>query len=453
MSTELKIPALGESIQEVQIGRWLKREGEQVAEDENVVELETDKASMEIPAPAAGVLAKILKHEGDSVSIGETIAVLEHDGKPAENEKPKPEKAEAQVKKDAEVKKKEPPPAPPAPPQEAPPSKPPASAKLPAEPAKPSELPELSRERRVAPALSPSARRALRELGIRAEDIPATGKPIRREDVLRHAEERQPAEEVGRETPAEERKPAEAVEKPIAPAAAEGLEEVVSMSLIRRRIAKRLVEAQQQAALLTTFNEIDMSEVIELRKHHREQFQDRYGIKLGFMSFFVKGVIDALKQFPTVNAEIRGTNIVYRNYYHIGIAIGAQRGLVVPVLRHAERMSFAEVEQAIDDFAHRAQENKLKPEELEGGTFTITNGGIYGSLFSTPIVNPPQSGVLGMHAIQERPVAREGQVVIRPMMYVALTYDHRILDGRDAASFLRRVKEAIEEPMRMLIET
>ncbi|MCI0358992.1 MAG: 2-oxoglutarate dehydrogenase complex dihydrolipoyllysine-residue succinyltransferase [Planctomycetaceae bacterium] len=404
MSIELKIPALGESIQEVQIGRWLKREGEAVAEDENVVELETDKASMELPAPAAGVLARILKREGDSVSIGETIAVFERDGKPAE--KSKPEIATQQ-------------------------SEPPPSAS--------------------PPAVTPSARRALRELGLRAEDVAIAGKRLRREDVLKHAQQRKQSDAAGSQ-PADEHPPA-ALPPALPPPAASPLEEVVPMSLIRRRIARRLVEAQQQAALLTTFNEIDMSAVIELRKHHREQFQGRYGIKLGFMSFFVKAAVDALKQFPAVNAEIRETNIVYRNYYHIGIAIGADRGLVVPVLRHAERMSFAEIEQAIDDFAHRAQENKLKPGELEGGTFTISNGGIYGSLFSTPIVNPPQSGVLGMHAIQERPVAHDGQVVIRPMMYVALTYDHRILDGRDAASFLRRVKEAVEEPTRMLIET
>jgi 2-oxoglutarate dehydrogenase E2 component (dihydrolipoamide succinyltransferase) len=288
-------------------------------------------------------------------------------------------------------------------------------------------------------------------MGIRAEDVPAAGKRLRREDVLRHVQQQHAA--AASEQPTAGPRAASEGAETVAGASKSELEDVVPMSLIRRRIVQRLVEAQQQAALLTTFNEIDMSAVVELRKHHREHFQDRYGVKLGFMSFFVKAVIDALKQFPKMNAEIRDTNIVYRNYYHISIAIGAERGLVVPVLRHAERMSFAEIEKAIDDFAERAQENKLKPNELEGGTFTITNGGIFGSLFSTPIVNPPQSGVLGMHAIQERPVAHDGQVVIRPMMYVALTYDHRLLDGRDAASFLRRVKEAIEEPTRMLLET
>ncbi len=431
MSIELKIPALGESIQEVQIGRWLKHEGDAVAEDENVVELETDKASMELPAPAAGVLAKILKHEGDSVSIGEAIAVFEQDGQVAERQRPA--KAKEQAAKETPIEA-------------------PATHAKPKTRRKAAESSAASRGHRESPAVTPSARRALRELGIRPEEVAAAGKQLRREDVLRHVEQRQQSA-AGEQQPAEDRSAAKLAAQGATAAAASDLEESVPMSLIRRRIAQRLVEAQQQAALLTTFNEIDMSAVIELRKEHREQFQDRYGIKLGFMSFFVKAVIDALKQYPTVNAEIRGSNVVYRNYYHIGIAIGAERGLVVPVLRHAERMSFAEVEQAIDDFAHRAQENKLKPDELAGGTFTITNGGIYGSLFSTPIVNPPQSGVLGMHVIQERPVAHGGQVVIRPMMYVALTYDHRLLDGRDAASFLRRVKEAIEEPMRMLIET
>ena len=224
------------------------------------------------------------------------------------------------------------------------------------------------------------------------------------------------------------------------------------MSKLRRTVAERLVEAQRNAALLTTFNEIDMSGVMALRKEYGEAFQKKYTVKLGFMSFFVKAAIDALKQFPVINAEVRGTDIIYHNYFDIGVAIGSGKGLVVPVLRNAERMSFAEIELAIGDLGRRAQENKLKPDELQGGTFTISNGGVYGSLLSTPIVNPPQSGVLGMHGIQERPIAHEGQVVIRPMMYIALTYDHRIVDGREAVTFLRRVKEAIENPTRMLIE-
>jgi 2-oxoglutarate dehydrogenase E2 component (dihydrolipoamide succinyltransferase) len=270
--------------------------------------------------------------------------------------------------------------------------------------------------------------------------------------VLRHVEEQADKKP---KKPADERVEPEAIQaKPSEkPDVAGGeLEEVVPMSLIRRRIAERLVQAQQQAALLTTFNEIDMSAVNELRAAYRDQFQKKYGVKLGFMSFFVKAVVDALKGQPELNAEIRQDQIVYRNYYHIGVAIGSPKGLVVPVLRFAERMSFAEIERSIDDLARRAADNKLKPHELEGGTFTITNGGVFGSLLSTPIVNPPQSGVLGMHAIQDRPVAREGQVVIRPMMYVALTYDHRLIDGREAVTFLKRIKEAIEDPARMLLE-
>jgi 2-oxoglutarate dehydrogenase E2 component (dihydrolipoamide succinyltransferase) len=229
-------------------------------------------------------------------------------------------------------------------------------------------------------------------------------------------------------------------------------EEVVPMSRLRRTVAERLVEAQRNAALLTSFNEIDFTSVKSLREAHGEAFQQKYKVKLGLMSFFVKAAIDALKQFPMLNAEVRGTDIVYHNYYDIGVAIGSGKGLVVPVLRQAERMSFAEIEMAIGDFASRAQANRLKPDELQGGTFTISNGGVYGSLLSTPIVNPPQSGVLGLHAIQDRPVAREGVVVIRPMMYVALTYDHRLVDGREAVTFLKRIKETIENPARMLIE-
>jgi 2-oxoglutarate dehydrogenase E2 component (dihydrolipoamide succinyltransferase) len=278
---------------------------------------------------------------------------------------------------------------------------------------------------------------------------------------VRPAQERTRSERLREETRAERERPPARGEVPNAPlqlpapgtsAAAGRNEEVVPMSKLRRTVAERLVEAQRNAALLTTFNEADMSSVMALRKEHGEAFQKKYGVKLGFMSFFVKATIDALKQFPAVNAEVRGNDIVYHNYFDIGVAIGSGKGLVVPVLRNAERMSFAETEIAIGDFGRRAQENKLKPDELQGGTFTISNGGVYGSLLSTPIVNPPQSGVLGMHSIQERPVAREGQVVIRPMMYVALTYDHRIVDGREAVTFLKRVTETIENPARMLIE-
>ena len=292
--------------------------------------------------------------------------------------------------------------------------------------------------------LMPAARRILAERGVKPEEVPATGPGGRllKEDALSYLER---VEESKIEQPPAEKKP------PAGPTS-DREEEIIPMSPLRRRIAERLVEAQQSAALLTTFNEIDMTAVMELRRQYRESFEKKYSIKLGFMSFFVKASIEALKLIPQVNAEVRGTDIVYRNYYDIGIAIGGGRGLVVPVLRHAERMSFAEIERAIDDFARRAETNKLNLDELRGGTFTITNGGIYGSLLSTPIINPPQSGILGMHAIQERPVVREGQIVIRPMMYVALTYDHRIVDGREAVTFLRHIKGLLEDPARILLE-
>jgi 2-oxoglutarate dehydrogenase E2 component (dihydrolipoamide succinyltransferase) len=424
MVHELKIPQSGESIQEVQIGQWLKEEGQWVQRDETVVELETDKASLDLPAPVAGLLTKVLKKNGEEAEIGETIAIIDPDGQ-------QPDES--------------------------------------AEEAKPGKLPEPL-------IIMPAAQRLLREHDLQGRQVPATGPGGRllKEDVLRYVQEHEqegaaeadvssaaesaPAAEEQRQQPPPAESPApetaEVAETPGVPPAATGdrQEESVPMSLIRRRIAARLVQAQQEAALLTTFNEIDMSEVIQLRRQYRDRFEEKYNIKLGFSSFFVKAVIEGLKEFPAINAEIHEKTIVYRNYFDIGIAIGGGKGLVVPALRNAERLSFAEIEQQIADFAVRARENKIRPEELQGGTFTITNGGVYGSLLSTPIVNPPQSGVLGLHAIQERPVARDGQVVIRPMMYVALTYDHRIVDGREAVTFLKRVQEIIEEPARMLLE-
>jgi len=426
MPIELKIPAVGESVQEVQIGRWLKKPGDSVEEDQSVVELETDKASLEVPAPRSGVLEKILKQEGETVSVGEVIGYIqEGNGKPsgAKSDGTKKEDAKPQAEKksspDTKVKEKEEGPSPP---------------------------------------ITPSARRALREHHLSSKDVEPTGDRIRREDVLRHVEhvealDTHPHKEKTPEAKVEKSKETPRELVAATPSGDEPDTEVRRMSLIRKRIAKRLVEAQHTAALLTTFNEIDMSAVIALRKEHGERFAKRYGIKLGFMSFFVKATIDALRQFPDLNAEIRGEDqVVYHQAYHIGVAIGATKGLVVPVLNNAQWLSFAETELAIADFAKRAEENKLEPHELAGGTFTITNGGVYGSLLSTPIVNPPQSGVLGMHSIQERPIGRNGQIVLAPMMYVALTYDHRLIDGRQAVLFLRRIKEAIEEPARMLVE-
>jgi 2-oxoglutarate dehydrogenase E2 component (dihydrolipoamide succinyltransferase) len=425
MSIELKIPEVGESVREVQIGRWLKQEGDAVALDENVVELETDKASMELAAPAAGVIGKILKKEGDMVAVGDVIGYVEEQaGAPAKKAEPAPEKPAASA----------------------------AVQPAPESTESPKQVVESAPEKVTEEvAVSPAARRALREHGLRAADIEASGSTVRTDDVLRHLDAQKSKANVPQK-----------VERPATPAKREqsaprphtngDLEEVVPMSLIRRRIAERLVSAQQTAALLTTFNEIDMTAVKELRAEYQESFQAKYGTKLGFMSFFVKAVVDALKAQPALNAEIRDNNIVYRHYYHIGIAVSSKKGLVVPVLRSADRLSFAEIEQAIGDFGKRASANKLDPTDLEGGTFTITNGGIFGSLLSTPIVNPPQSGVLGMHAIQDRPIALNGEVVIHPMMYVALTYDHRLVDGREAVTFLVRIKEALEDPTRMLLE-
>lgn len=424
MSIELKVPDVGESIQEVQIGKWFKQEGDRVELDEDVVELETDKASMELAAPADGVLAEILKREGDAVSIGDVIARIEEKDGSAKEAEDEPQSPPAEAEQDDDEPSRE------------------------NKQADEAAVEEPEEEKRDSVPATPAARRALRKHGLKVDEVRFEGKQLRPEDVERHVKEKEKESAASAEEPSRE--------QPSATSSASDdeaeLEQVVRMSLIRRRIAARLVEAQQQAALLTTFNEIDMSAVIELRREYRKQFQEEYGIDLGFMPFFVKAAIDALRHFPEINAEIRGDNIVYRNYYHIGIAIGGGKGLVVPVLRFAERMSFADIEEAIADFARRAESSKLEPEDLQGGTFTITNGGVYGSLLSTPIVNPPQSGVLGMHAIQQRPVGRDGQIVLRPMMYIALTYDHRIVDGREAVSFLKRLKEAIEEPARMLIE-
>jgi 2-oxoglutarate dehydrogenase E2 component (dihydrolipoamide succinyltransferase) len=403
MAIELKVPEIGESITEVEIGGWLKKPGEQVQKDEPLVTLESEKATVELPSPGAGTIGKVLKQKGDIAKVGEVIAYLEEGKVEATEKKAEPKTPESKAM------------------SQGPPPK-----------AESEEEPLAPRSTQVRPAQEKTRSERLREEA-RPEREPAT------------AERRAPAR-------GDAQKPPPQLPAPGASTTAGRHEEIVPMSKLRRTVAERLVEAQRNAALLTTFNEIDMSSVMALRKEHGEAFQKKYGVKLGFMSFFVKASIDALKQFPAVNAEVRGNDVVYHNYFDIGVAIGSGKGLVVPVLRNAERMSFAEIEITIGDFGQRAQENKLKPDELQGGTFTISNGGVYGSLLSTPIVNPPQSGVLGMHGIQERPVAREGQVVIRPMMYVALTYDHRIVDGREAVTFLKRLKETIENPARMLIE-
>jgi 2-oxoglutarate dehydrogenase E2 component (dihydrolipoamide succinyltransferase) len=411
MPIELKVPEIGESITEVEIGDWLKNRDDAVQKDEPVATLESEKATVELPAPAAGKIVEILKQKGETAKVGEVIGYLEEDGGQSPKTEVRSPRAEVQSPK-SKVQSPE---------------------------------PEVGRER----AEDRGQRSEVRgqESEGKSEKSEVRGQKSEVKD--QRAEEKESATAV-RSVPAEKEEPA-AVEQKGEPSS-DREEEVVPMSRLRRTVAERLVEAQHTAALLTTFNEIDMSAVVALRKQYGEAFQQKYEAKLGFMSFFVKAAIDALKQFPALNAEVRGTNIVYHNFYDIGIAVGSGKGLVVPVLRNAERMSFAEVEKAIGDFGRRAKENKLKVEELQGGTFTISNGGVYGSLLSTPIINPPQSGVLGLHAIQERPVAHEGTVIIRPMMYVALTYDHRLVDGREAVLFLRRIKESIEVPARMLLE-
>jgi len=436
MPIELRIPQLGESINEVQIGQWMKQVGQSVGKDETLVEIESDKATVDLPAPESGSITEILKQQGETVAVGDLIGYLEPGeveetdgaakaGKKAESN----QKKEKKEKKKKQKKKKQ---------QE----KDGAQEKTRSE-ARQDDVQEIEQEQTERPPrVMPAAQRLLAEHGLQPSDVQATGPGGRllKEDVLKHVESKRADTAVRA--------------KADVPAAASNgrQEEVTPMSPLRKRIAQRLVEAQQTAALLTTFNEVDLSAVIELRKQHRETFQEKHGVKLGFMSFFVKATIEALKDVPQLNAEIRGEQIVYRNYYDIGVAVSGRKGLVVPVLRGAQRMSFAEIEAAVADFGRRAAENKITLDELQGGTFTISNGGVFGSLLSTPIVNPPQSGILGMHAIQERPVAVDGQVAVRPMMYLALTYDHRIVDGREAVTFLVHIKNLIQQPARMLLE-
>ncbi|MEX1015500.1 MAG: 2-oxoglutarate dehydrogenase complex dihydrolipoyllysine-residue succinyltransferase [Phycisphaeraceae bacterium] len=438
MAVELKVPEAGESVTEVEIGTWHKQEGEHVSKDELIVEIETDKVTQELVAPADGTLSKVLKQQGETARVGDVIGHFEEGEGAADggaSQKTTADTAAEQRKSEPEATA--------------------ADKGATATPAQKSDRAQTEaqaasteREGDGETRVMPAAQRLLDEHDLRAEDVQATGPGGRllKEDVQRHLETQAAPPEPAPQSEA----PHRAV--PAAAPAGERQEEAVPMSPLRRRIAERLVQVQQNAAMLTTFNEVDMTGIMALRSRYKDSFEKQYGIKLGFMSFFVKAAIDALKQFPAVNAEIRDRDIVYKNYYDIGIAVSTERGLVVPVLRSAERLSFAEIEQSINNFAKRARDNKLKIEELQGGTFTITNGGVFGSLMSTPILNPPQSGVLGMHTIQQRPVAIAGQVEIRPMMYIALTYDHRVIDGREAVSFLKRLKDACEDPSRMLME-
>jgi 2-oxoglutarate dehydrogenase E2 component (dihydrolipoamide succinyltransferase) len=398
VTIEIKVPSLGESITEATVAKWLKRPGDPVAVDEPLAELETDKATLEVPAPAAGTLAEILAGEGADVAVGAVLGMI----------------AEGAVAALA-----------------------PHPAPLPARGEREGPAKREGEGQQALERSGPAVRNLIEETGLDATRIAPTGPGgrISKADVLAF------------------RAPEESAPVPAEPAPAPRNREMrVRMSRLRRRIAERLKVAQNTAAVLTTFNEINMSEAIALRERHRDAFEKKHGVRLGFMSIFLKAAIVALKELPGVNAEIDGKDIVYKNHYDIGVAVGTEQGLVVPVIRDADRLGFAEIEKAIADYARRARDGKLTIEELSGGTFTISNGGIYGSLLSTPILNPPQSGILGMHKIERRPVALGERVEIRPMMYVALSYDHRIVDGREAVTFLVRVKECIEDPSRILLD-
>ncbi|KQN80047.1 2-oxoglutarate dehydrogenase complex dihydrolipoyllysine-residue succinyltransferase [Sphingomonas sp. Leaf62] len=409
MATEVLVPTLGESITEATLGEWLKKPGEAVAADEPIASLETDKVSVEVPAPVAGVMGQHAVQPGDTVSVGAMIATIESgDG------------AAAAPKQDA------------------------APAAAPA-PAAAQQAPAASDNNVDAAALSPSVRRAILEHGVDPAKVKGTGRDgrITKEDVVAAAGDKSAAAAPAAAAPAA---------TPAAAAAPTRGEERVKMTRLRQTIARRLKEAQDTAALLTTFNDVDMTAVIEARAKYKDLFEKKHGVRLGFMGFFVKAATMALKDIPSVNASIEGDEIVYRDYADISVAVSAPGGLVVPVIRDADKLSVAGVEKTIGDFGKRAKDGTLKMDEMKGGTFTISNGGVFGSLMSTPIINPPQSAVLGLHRIEERPVVRNGQVVVRPMMYLALSYDHRLIDGREAVTFLVALKNAIEDPTRLLID-
>ena len=449
MAVEIKVPALGESIVEATVGKWLKQEGDPVNVGEPVVELETDKVNIEVMAENTGVLETIVKSEGANVGIGDTIGTIQTDGSATATPGQSAPSAAPPVQEPTEAAQS----AEPSPPEQRD-DRPTAPSAEPSAPEQPDNRPTAQsaepsppeqRDDRPTTPISPVARRIAADQGIDLSGLTGSGPGGRiiKDDVATRAQ--------GKPAP-QPPAPAQPAQRPPAAPASDRPEERARMSRRRQTIAQRLVEAQRTAAMLTTFNEVDMSAVMELRKRRKDSFRERYGVGLGFMSFFTKAVIGALKAFPKLNAEIQGEEIVVKRYYDIGIAVGAEEGLVVPVARNADRKTFAELEREIADLATRAREAKLTLNELQGGTFTITNGGVFGSLMSTPILNAPQVGILGMHKIQERPVAVNGQVAIRPMMYLALSYDHRIVDGSEAVQFLVRVKELIEDPETLLLE-
>ena len=413
--TEIRVPTLGKSVTEATIGRWFKKAGDAVAVDEPLVELETDKVTIEVPAPSAGTLGEIAAKDGDTVAVGALLGLITDGAAGA-----KPTAAAAPAKAAA-------PAAPPA-----------AAAPAPAAPkAPPSDAP-----------LAPSVRKLSAESGVDASTVPGSGKDgrVTKGDMLAAIEKAASA-------PTPVNQPAAAVQvRAPSPADDAAREERVKMTRLRQTIARRLKDVQNTAAMLTTFNEVDMTNVMALRAHYKDAFEKKHGSKLGFMGFFTKACVQALKDIPAVNAEIDGTDLIYKNYYHVGVAVGTDRGLVVPVVRDCDHKSIAEIEKSIADFGRRARDGQLKIDEMQGGTFTITNGGIYGSLMSTPILNAPQSGILGMHKIQDRPMVVGGKIEVRPMMYLALSYDHRVIDGKEAVTFLVRVKESLEDPARLVLD-
>ena len=433
---DIRVPALGESISEATVGKWLKKPGDTVKVDEPLVELETDKVAVEVPAPMSGILEAISVDQGATVPIGALLGSIKSGDGASAVAKAAPKAA---------------------------PVAPAAAKAAPAAAQKPEKVSATARPSMPAP---PAARKVLAEAGLTADDVNGSGKrgQVLKQDAVaataaaaqRASEPPAPssaavAQEPARATPPVASVPA--LQLRIPPTLSDApREERVKMTRLRQTIARRLKDAQNTAAMLTTFNDVDMSAVMAMRTQYKDLFERRHGVKLGFMGFFVKACIQALRDVPAVNGEIDGDDIVYKNYYHIGVAVGTERGLVVPVLREADRMSLADIEAHIADYGRRARDGKLSIEDMQGGTFTISNGGVYGSMLSTPILNAPQSGILGMHRIEDRAVVKDGQVVARPMMYLALSYDHRIVDGREAVTFLGRVKECLEDPQRFILE-
>jgi 2-oxoglutarate dehydrogenase E2 component (dihydrolipoamide succinyltransferase) len=440
MAIEIVVPELGESVLEATVSRWLKKEGDPVSAGDVLVELETDKVNLEVGAKGSGVLQKIEAPEGADVKVGNVLGIIDEKAveqktdqpKPVEQkteEVPSPSKSEPVV---VETKQAETP--------------------LAKEAATPTRNDGQQMEREAAPQISPVAARLARDKNVDISKITGTGSEgrVTKADVESHLQKQGAVQESEKQAPAEKEREVQPAPAPgVTPS--EGREERVRMTRRRRTIAQRLLEASQTTAMLTTFNEIDMSAVMDIRKRRNEEFQKRFGVKLGFTSFFVKASISALKAFPQVNAQLDGEELVFKHYYDIGMAVGSSEGLVVPVIRDADRLSFAEIESRLKDLVAKTEQGKLSIEDLRGGTFTITNGGVFGSLLSTPILNPPQVGILGLHKIEERPIALNGEIVIRPMMYVALSYDHRIVDGREAVQFLVHVKQVIEDPAWMLV--